>query len=86
MTPVQRVIDLVQKAFWAGPLANSVFCEEGRVDSMSGETLTEYATRNLTSANCTVSSIGVPYEETLKLADTINPYPVRRRSIVQISS
>ncbi|KAJ0175350.1 hypothetical protein K1T71_009491 [Dendrolimus kikuchii] len=69
--PEQRVIDLVQKACWSGPLGNSIFCEEERIGSMSSESMTCFAKTNFRSSECTVASVGVPFEETLKLAELI---------------
>ncbi|CAK1581360.1 unnamed protein product [Parnassius mnemosyne] len=68
--PEQRVLDLLQRAFWAGPLGNSVFCEESRVDGMLGTYLKDFV-KNFRSDRCSVTSVGLPYEETLKLAETI---------------
>nr|XP_026489536.1 cytochrome b-c1 complex subunit 2, mitochondrial-like [Vanessa tameamea] len=70
--PEQRVLDLIQKALWAGPLANSVFCEDERIDQMSGDILNYYVMCNFKSSNCCVASVGVPFEETMKLAEQIN--------------
>ncbi|XP_050350015.1 uncharacterized protein LOC126773250 [Nymphalis io] len=70
--PEQRVLDLIQKAFWAGPLANSVFCEDERIDQMSGDILNDYVKCNFKSSNCCVASVGVPFEETMKLAEMID--------------
>nr|XP_034833638.1 cytochrome b-c1 complex subunit 2, mitochondrial-like [Maniola hyperantus] len=72
MHPEQRVLDLVQRACWAGPLANSMFCEEERIDSMTSETLTSYAATNFKSIHCAVASVGVPFEETMELAEMID--------------
>ncbi|XP_004925096.1 cytochrome b-c1 complex subunit 2, mitochondrial isoform X1 [Bombyx mori] len=69
--PEQRVIDLVQKACWTGQLSNSVFCEEGRIDEMTDNSLNCFARTHFKSSHCTVGSVGVPFEETLKLAEKI---------------
>ncbi|XP_032514576.2 cytochrome b-c1 complex subunit 2, mitochondrial-like [Danaus plexippus] len=69
--PEQRVIDLIQKAAWAGPLANSVYCEEDRIDSMDGEKLRNYVSMNFIPPMCSVASVGVPFEETMKIAEKI---------------
>ncbi|CAH0725139.1 unnamed protein product, partial [Brenthis ino] len=73
ISPEQRVIDLIQKACWAGPLANSAFCEDERIDDMTGENLRKYVKTNFLSNRCTVASVGVPFEETLELAECIDP-------------
>ncbi|CAG5058943.1 unnamed protein product [Parnassius apollo] len=70
INPEQRVMDLLQRAFWAGPLGNSVFCEESRVDGMLGIYLKDFV-KNFRSDSCSVTSVGLPYEETLKLAEKI---------------
>ncbi|XP_045775624.1 cytochrome b-c1 complex subunit 2, mitochondrial-like [Maniola jurtina] len=72
MHPEQRVLDLVQRACWAGPLANSMFCEEERIDSMTSEKLTSYAATNFKSIHCAVASVGIPFEETIELAEMID--------------
>lgn len=71
--PLQRVIDLAQKACWAGPLGNSMFCEESRIEGMTGELLNYYTDWNYKSDHCSVASTGVPFEETVKLAEAIEP-------------
>ncbi|CAK1542414.1 unnamed protein product [Leptosia nina] len=71
ITPEQRVIDLVQRACWAGPLSNSIYCEEERVDDMSRSTLCSFVYNNFKSTECSVASVGVPFDETLKIADKI---------------
>ncbi|XP_045450205.1 probable mitochondrial-processing peptidase subunit alpha-1, mitochondrial [Melitaea cinxia] len=72
MNPEERVIDLIQKAFWAGPLANSIYCEDERIDDMSGELLNKYVNTYFKSTNCCVASVGIPFEETMMLADKID--------------
>lgn len=71
--PLQRVIDLAQRACWAGPLSNSSFCEEERIDAMTGKCLENYTNVNFKTDHCSVASVGVPYEETMKLAEAIEP-------------
>lgn len=72
MNPEERIIDLIQKAFWAGPLANSIYCEDERIDDMSGELLNKYVNTYFKSTNCCVASVGIPFEETMMLADKID--------------
>ncbi|CAG9566404.1 unnamed protein product [Danaus chrysippus] len=69
--PEQKVFDLIQKAAWAGSLANSVYCEEERIDSMDGEKLRNYVSMNYIPSMCSVASVGVPFEETMKIAEKI---------------
>ncbi|XP_028156723.1 cytochrome b-c1 complex subunit 2, mitochondrial-like [Ostrinia furnacalis] len=69
--PEQIVMDLVQRAAFAGPLANSVFCEDERISGMSQETLQCFAQTNFISVRCSVGSVGVPFEETLRMAERI---------------
>ncbi|KPJ18514.1 Cytochrome b-c1 complex subunit 2, mitochondrial [Papilio machaon] len=71
MSSEQRALDLVQKAFWAGPLHQSMFCDEARVDSMSSANLKDFVT-NFTPSNCIVTSCGIPFEDTLKLAEGLH--------------
>ncbi|XP_023938398.2 cytochrome b-c1 complex subunit 2, mitochondrial [Bicyclus anynana] len=71
MSPEQRVLDLVQNACWAGPLGNSMFCEEGRINSMSSDTLMNFAKLHLKTIHCAVASVGIPFEETVQLAEMI---------------
>lgn len=73
ITPEMRVIDLAQKACWGGSLANSMFCENSRIDGMTGEVLDNFANFNYKTDHCTVASVGVPFEETLKMAEAIEP-------------
>ncbi|KAJ8718256.1 hypothetical protein PYW08_002493 [Mythimna loreyi] len=75
--PLQRVIDLAQKACWAGPLSNSMFCEEARIQGMTGKLLNCYANWNYKSDHCSIASVGVPFEETVQLAESIEPCRVR---------
>ncbi|XP_038221288.1 probable mitochondrial-processing peptidase subunit alpha-2, chloroplastic/mitochondrial [Zerene cesonia] len=77
LTPEQLCIDLVQRACWAGPLANSIYCEESRVASMSQERMCAFVYDNFKSSQCTVASVGVPFEETLDIADNIEIARVR---------
>ncbi|CAH2087326.1 unnamed protein product [Euphydryas editha] len=72
INPEERVIDLIQKAFWAGPLANSIYCDEHRIDDMSGELLNNYVKTYFKTTNCCVASVGIPFEETMMLADKID--------------
>ncbi|XP_059047409.1 cytochrome b-c1 complex subunit 2, mitochondrial-like [Achroia grisella] len=69
--PEQRVIDLVQRAAFIGPLSNSVFCEEERIDGMTENMVNCFAKTHFRSDACSIASIGVPFEETLKLAEKI---------------
>ncbi|CAB3254025.1 unnamed protein product [Arctia plantaginis] len=69
--PEQRVMDLAQRACWGGPLSNSMFCEYERIDTMVGENLLSFANRNMRTNCCTVASVGVPFEETLKVAEMV---------------
>ncbi|XP_060804641.1 mitochondrial-processing peptidase subunit beta [Amyelois transitella] len=69
--PEQRVMDLLQQAMWAGPLSNSIFCVEERIDAMTDDALNCFVKTNFRTDVCTVASIGVPFEETLKLAEKI---------------
>ncbi|CAH0587846.1 unnamed protein product [Chrysodeixis includens] len=71
--PQTRVIDLAQKACWAGSLGNSMFCEKSRINDMTGETLDNFANVNYKTDHCTVASVGVPFEEVLKMAEAIEP-------------
>ncbi|CAH2049660.1 unnamed protein product, partial [Iphiclides podalirius] len=70
LSPEERVIDLVQSAFWFGPLSNSVYCEEARVDGISVDHLKGFV-GNFGREHCTVASVGFAYDETLKLAEMI---------------
>ncbi|XP_047506217.1 probable mitochondrial-processing peptidase subunit alpha-2, chloroplastic/mitochondrial [Pieris napi] len=71
ITTEERVMDLVQRACWAGSLANSIYCEEERVESMTRLRLCGFVYENFKSSSCSVASVGVPFEETLKVADKI---------------
>ncbi|XP_030028832.2 cytochrome b-c1 complex subunit 2, mitochondrial isoform X1 [Manduca sexta] len=71
MDPEQRVMDLIQRACWAGPLGNSVFCEDERIGAMSPDNLKSFVDCNFTTDVCTVASFGMPFEETIKLAEKI---------------
>lgn len=68
----QRVMDLIQKAFWGGALSNSIFCEESRIGGMSQEILNCYAGTFFKTNRCTFGSVGVPFEEVLQLAEHID--------------
>ncbi|KAL0870266.1 hypothetical protein ABMA27_005297 [Loxostege sticticalis] len=70
-TPEQIVMDLIQRAAFGGPLGNSVFCEEDRIDGMTQDSVVCFATTNFKTVRCTVGSVGVPFEETLKMAERI---------------
>ncbi|KAI8433940.1 hypothetical protein MSG28_012105, partial [Choristoneura fumiferana] len=50
-------------ACWGGPLNNSIFCEEERIDGMSESSLNAFTKENFTTDECTVSSVGLPFEE-----------------------
>ncbi|KAH9640202.1 hypothetical protein HF086_008438 [Spodoptera exigua] len=50
--PEKRVIDLAQKACWGGPLNNSIYCESSRIDSMTGEILSNYTEWNFKTDHC----------------------------------
>ncbi|XP_073960474.1 cytochrome b-c1 complex subunit 2, mitochondrial-like [Choristoneura fumiferana] len=80
--PEQLCMDLVQKACWGGPLNNSIFCEEERIDGMSESSLNAFTKENFTTDECTVSSVGLPFEEVIMLAEKIEykrePPPPRR--------
>ncbi|CAH2269557.1 jg8302 [Pararge aegeria aegeria] len=80
MPAEQRVLDLVQNACWAGPLANSMFCEKERIDSITSDTLMNYAALNFKSIHCAVASVGIPFEETIELAEMIDSRVVRATS------
>ncbi|XP_075979748.1 cytochrome b-c1 complex subunit 2, mitochondrial-like [Anticarsia gemmatalis] len=69
--PEQRVIDLAQRACWGGPLSNSIFCEPDRVSGMLGDSLVSFTSRNFKTDQCTVTSVGIPFEETIKLAEMV---------------
>lgn len=71
--PEKRVIDLAQKACWAGPLTNSMYCDPFRINDMTGEHLNNYTDWNYKTDHCTVASVGVPFEETMKMAEAIEP-------------
>ncbi|KAI8433938.1 hypothetical protein MSG28_012105 [Choristoneura fumiferana] len=58
--PEQLCMDL---ACWGGPLNNSIFCEEERIDGMSESSLNAFTKENFTTDECTVSSVGLPFEE-----------------------
>jgi hypothetical protein len=64
-------MDLIQTASFGGPLANSVFCPRKRIDTMSRDSMMSFVQNNFKSVRCTVGSIGVPFEETLKMAEKI---------------
>lgn len=64
-------MDLIQRAAFGGPLGNSVFCEEDRIDGMTQDSLVCFAQTNFKTVRCTVGSVGVPFEETLKMAERI---------------
>lgn len=72
MHPEQRVIDLVQNACWAGPLGNSMFCEDCRIDSMCSDTLLSFAASNFKSIHCAVATVGIPFEEAIQVAEMID--------------
>nr|XP_021196906.2 cytochrome b-c1 complex subunit 2, mitochondrial [Helicoverpa armigera] len=71
--PQQRVIDLAQTACWGGPLANSMYCHECRIEGITGELLNSYTSYHYKTDHCTVASVGVPFEETMKMAEAIEP-------------
>lgn len=48
-----------------------MFCEYERIDTMTGDILAEFVQKNMKTDICTVASVGVPFEETLKLAEMI---------------
>ncbi|KAI8433941.1 hypothetical protein MSG28_012105, partial [Choristoneura fumiferana] len=54
-------------ACWGGPLNNSIFCEEERIDGMSESSLNAFTKENFTTDECTVSSVGLPFEEAAAL-------------------
>lgn len=64
-------MDLIHKAAFRGPLSNSVFCPEERIDDMSSDSLLSFVQSNFITVRCTVGSVGVPFEETLKMAERI---------------
>uniref|UniRef100_A0A2A4JJ05 Peptidase M16 N-terminal domain-containing protein n=1 Tax=Heliothis virescens TaxID=7102 RepID=A0A2A4JJ05_HELVI len=71
--PEQRVIDLAQKACWAGPLGNSLFCLDCRIGNITGDHLNSFTSYHYKTDHCTVASVGVPFEETMKMAEAIEP-------------
>lgn len=71
VTPVQRVLDLIQKVSFAGPLSNPVYCEEHQVDMISEKALKKFTDSYFGPSECTVASVGLPFEETILLADEI---------------
>lgn len=70
MSPAQRVMDLIQRASWAGPLANSTYCEDERIDDMTQDNLVSFAKANFRTDTCSIASVGVPFEHTLKMAES----------------
>ncbi|XP_049871943.1 cytochrome b-c1 complex subunit 2, mitochondrial-like [Pectinophora gossypiella] len=71
-TSESHVMDLIQKACFAGPLSNSVYCAEGRIDSMTSETIQNFVETLFRTNICSVGSFGVPFEEALKVASHID--------------
>ncbi|KAM3958500.1 LOW QUALITY PROTEIN: cytochrome b-c1 complex subunit 2, mitochondrial [Aphomia sociella] len=69
--PEQRVMDLIQRACFTGPLSNSIFCEEERIDEMTEKSINCFTRAHFRSDGCSIASIGVPFEETLKLAEKV---------------
>ncbi|XP_053611804.1 cytochrome b-c1 complex subunit 2, mitochondrial-like [Plodia interpunctella] len=69
--PEQRLMDILQSVMWCGPLSNSMFCVEERIDSMTADALDCFVKTNFRTDCCSVASVGVPFEETLKLAEKI---------------
>ncbi|XP_068622810.1 cytochrome b-c1 complex subunit 2, mitochondrial-like [Battus philenor] len=69
--PKQRLLDLLQRALWGGPLGNSMFCEEDRIGHMTTDHLKGYMT-NFGTKNCSIASFGLPFEETMKLAESLS--------------
>lgn len=80
--PEQRVMDLAQRACWGGPLSNSMFCEYERIDTMTGENLLSFAKKNMRTDCCTVASVGMPFEETLKVAEMVESRRVSIRTLI----
>ncbi|RVE40855.1 hypothetical protein evm_014495 [Chilo suppressalis] len=72
------VMDLIQKASFNGPLANSVFCPKERIDGMSKESMLTFVNSNFKPVRCTVSSTGVRFEDALKMAEMIDLNRVRQ--------
>ncbi|XP_072938117.1 cytochrome b-c1 complex subunit 2, mitochondrial-like [Epargyreus clarus] len=73
ITPEQRVMDLIQSALWTGPLSNSIYCAEERIDEMSENRLSCFAQVNFKSNCCSIASVGVPFDEIMKIAEKIDP-------------
>ncbi|CAH0399619.1 unnamed protein product [Chilo suppressalis] len=78
ITPEQMVMDLIQKASFNGPLANSVFCPKERIDGMSKESMLTFVNSNFKPVRCTVGSTGVRFEDALKMAEMIDLNRVRQ--------
>ncbi|KAI5651645.1 insulinase (Peptidase family m16) domain-containing protein [Phthorimaea operculella] len=66
--PEQHVIDLVQKACFAGPLSNSIYCEEDRIDEIDSDTINKFIDCNFKTAVCSIGSANLHYSEVMKVA------------------
>lgn len=58
-----------------------MFCEEDRIDDMNENSLNCFASTHFKSDLCTVASVGLPFEETMKLAEKVE---YRRVSVLRI--
>ncbi|KAJ2949754.1 hypothetical protein O0L34_g15687 [Tuta absoluta] len=70
--PQQLVMDLVQKACFKGPLSNSIYCEEERIDQIDSEIINKFIQCHFKSAVCSVGSANLHYSEVMKVASNVN--------------
>lgn len=77
--PQERVMDLIQTASWTGGLANSMYCPEGLIDDMDEDALNCFAYTHYRTDEMTVASVGIPFEETIKLASWLEFKVVRAK-------
>lgn len=72
ISPEQRVMDMIQTACFTGGLANSIYCDEKRINGMTTDTIDAFVNKYFVTRTCTIGSYGIPFEEVLKIASLVD--------------